>query len=154
MGLSYEQAEVLGLAHEHPDHPSRKGAAPAAVKARVPTVNELGQNKTEAAWDRKLADLKTAGHIRDYGFETMKFRLAHRTWFTPDFPIVLPDWTLIVTEVKGAYIRPDGMLKLKVAAEQLPFPFFLCVYAERKWTITRLPSRNCREVHVDIYDVL
>lgn len=148
MGLSYSEAEKLGIASEHPDHPSRKQDAPG--HKLVPRLNGKGQNKTEALFDLRLSDLKASGRIRDYGFETMKFRLAQRTWFKPDFPIILPDWSLIVAEVKGGYIRPDGMLKLKVAAEQFPVPFFLCVYADRRWTITRLPSRNSRGNEVDI----
>src|SRR6202012_3886890 len=99
--------------------PVGKLALPELATLRLPKLNAKGQNKTEAMYDsRKLAIGKANGLIKDYAFETMKFRLAKRTWFTPDFPVLLLDYTLALVEVKGGYIREDAMIKLKVAAEQ------------------------------------
>ena len=81
MGLSYEDACRLGLAHEHPDHPSRRSAAIPAIlprdtnppeRTRLPAKNDKGQNKTEARFDAILADLAVkrlrAAGVRDDGF--------------------------------------------------------------------------------------
>lgn len=107
--ISDEQAKALGIeAHIPPK------------VARASNLNELGQNKLEAKFDRKLADEKHAGIIADYWFEEVKFRLAARTFYTPDFVVALPDWTTRVYEIKGSFFRDDARVKIKVAAEKYP----------------------------------
>ena len=75
-------------------------------------------NKTEAAYAARLDVLKAAGEI-DYLFESVKFRLADNTHYTPDFFVVCEDH-FEVHEVKGFW-RDDARVKWKVAAEQYPW---------------------------------
>ena len=120
MGLSLAEAERCGIAHLHPDHPANKREAEPVAKAKGPRItgkNEYGQNKTEAAWDRRLADLRAAGVIRAYAFELFKIRLAGNTYYSPDFVVMRNDGSLAILEIKG-FMRDDAAVKLKVAAEQ------------------------------------
>ncbi|ARL90991.1 DUF1064 domain-containing protein [Burkholderia pseudomallei] len=81
-------------------------------------------NKTEAAYDKALADRKRAGEIAWYRFEGIKLRLADNTFFTVDFAVMLADGSLEMHEVKG-FMQDDANVKLKVAAESYPFKFVL-----------------------------
>jgi len=79
-------------------------------------------NKTEQAYGEKLEHMKRSGEIEWYKFEGIKLRLANRTFYTPDFFVMLPDGTLEVHEVKGFW-EDDARVKIKVAAEMYPFKF-------------------------------
>ena len=129
--LSDEQAKALGIeAHIPPK------------VTRASNLNELGQNKLEARYDDRLAFSKREGLIREYWFEVVKFRLGDRCWYTPDFLIELPDRSKIVHECKGTFIREDSWIKLKVAAEHAPFPFYLAQWTGRGWEVTRIGGRG------------
>jgi hypothetical protein len=113
--------------------------------ARASNLNELGQNKTEARFDRKLADLKHGGHIVDYSFESLKFRLAGRTWYTPDFVAALPGGSMIVYEVKGFW-RDDARVKIKVAAEMYPhFRWFAVRWVGGEWVFDWIRGRRAQD---------
>lgn len=129
--LSNDQAKALGI----------EGYIPPRV-ARSSVKNELGQNKTEARFDRRLADIKARGVIHAYWFESVKFRLANRCWYTPDFLVQYPSGSCILYEVKGTFVREDSWVKLKVAAETMPFPFFLAQWKGKEWEITRIEGRG------------
>lgn len=79
-------------------------------------------NKSEAAYERDLADAKTLGDILWYRFEGLKLRLADNTFYTPDFAVVAKDGVMECHEVKGFW-RDDARAKIKIAAEQYPFRF-------------------------------
>jgi hypothetical protein len=79
-------------------------------------------NKTEAAYDSRLALLQHAGTIVWRRFEGLKLRLADNTFYTPDFAVMLADGTLECHEVKGFW-TDDARVKVKVAADQYPFRF-------------------------------
>lgn len=79
-------------------------------------------NKLEAAYAAHLQALRLAGLICDYAFEPIKLRLADRTFYTPDFAVIMPDLTLEFHETKGFW-EEDARVKIKVAAEQHPFKF-------------------------------
>lgn len=91
-----------------PDECKRPGVAMAGTLGH--------RSKWEAAYERHLEVLKRAGVIAGFRYEGLKVRLARRTWFTPDFLVILPDGTVEIHEVKG-FRRDDAMVKLKVAAE-------------------------------------
>lgn len=90
-------------------------------KARVET-NDRGMNKTEAAYAEELNVRLLAGEIAWYRFEAVKLRLAKKTFYTPDFMVILADGEVQFHEVKGFW-RDDARVKIKVAAEQFPFTF-------------------------------
>jgi hypothetical protein len=79
-------------------------------------------NKTEQAYERRLAVLKHAGQILWHRFEGLKLRLADGTFYTPDFAVMASDGVIECHEVKGFW-RDDARVKIKVAAEQYPFRF-------------------------------
>ena len=58
-------------------------------------------NKLEAMYAAHLEALRRAGKIIFWRFESAKFRLADRTWYTPDFYIMRQDGTLEIHETKG-----------------------------------------------------
>lgn len=129
--ISDEQAKALGIDHLIPKRVARDAGK-----------NAKGQNKTEARYDERLAHSKRVGWIRDYWFESIKFRLGDRCWYTPDFMIEMLDRSKIIHEVKGTHIREDSWVKLKVAAEHAPFLFYLAQWTGKGWEITWIGGRG------------
>ena len=85
-------------------------------------LNDLGQNRTEAAYDAVLAGLLQAGQILWYKFEALKLRLADGAYYTPDFAVMTADGYIECHETKGFW-REAGRVRIKVAAEHFPFRF-------------------------------
>lgn len=81
-------------------------------------------NKLEAAYAAELERRKRAGEVERWLYEAVKLRLADRTFYTPDFFVVLPDGEVQVHEAKG-FMQDDAAVKLKVAAATFPFAFYL-----------------------------
>ena len=79
-------------------------------------------NKTEDAYAQTLELRKRAGEIAWYRFEGLKLRLADKTFYTPDFAVMLADGQIECHEVKGYWLE-DARAKIKVAAEMYPFRF-------------------------------
>lgn len=79
-------------------------------------------NKTEAAYDVHLQEIKHAGAILWHKFEGLKLRLADNTFYTPDFAVMAADGVLECHEVKG-YWEEDARVKIKVVAALYPFRF-------------------------------
>ena len=85
-------------------------------------------NKTEAAYARRLDDLKAQGLVMKYWFESIKLRLADNTWYTPDFGVITTvDCLVEMHEVKPYYKstgkpgwRYDARVNWKVAADLYP----------------------------------
>ena len=90
-----------------------------ALAVAYRTVPQLWMNKIEAAYAAHLECCKSAGEIRRYEFEGMKFRLAEGAYYTPDFIVRRPNDTLECHEVKGFW-REAARVRIKVAAEQWP----------------------------------
>lgn len=96
-----------------------------------------GINKTEQEYSDILEARKRAGEIAWFSYEGIKFRLADRTWYNVDFLILNSDGSVECHEVKAgkkdgtALIEEDANVKVKVAAEMFPFPFFLCIKLPR-----------------------
>ncbi|VWB70187.1 hypothetical protein [Burkholderia lata] len=108
-------------------------STPAAVAATpLQRMQALGRlpagrmNKTEAAYAELLAARVHVGEILEFKFESVKLRLADRTWYTPDFALVLADGTREIHEVKGHW-TDDARVKIKVAAELYPYDRFIAV---------------------------
>lgn len=84
---------------------------------------KVGQmNKTEAEYEKHLAQLLHLGEIIWYKFEGIKFRLADNTFYTPDFSVMRQDGLIEIHEVKGFWVD-DAKVKIKVAADLYPFKF-------------------------------
>jgi len=89
---------------------------------------KAGMNKTEAAYEAHLALRKAAGEVQWYAYEGVKLRLADKTFYTPDFVVMLADDVIELHEVKGAkgagyWCEEDAKIKVKVAAAAYPFQF-------------------------------
>ena len=117
---------------------SQKAAAEAMPKrqlARVRTVEvgADGRNKTEVRYEMEvLKPLLFAGKILSYRFEPIKFRLAKRTFYTPDYEVVTPTH-IEYHEVKGFW-EDDARVKIKVVAELNPHFLFVGVqYKKKQW---------------------
>src|SRR6478736_4295665 len=111
--LTIEQARAQGLLPA--DALKLPGAGGGRGNAR-PRHRPGVMNKTEQRMDWELSLLRTAGEIRYYSFESIKLKLAKKTWFTVDFWIIWKDGTIEAREVKGHW-EDDARVKIKVAAE-------------------------------------
>lgn len=84
-------------------------------------------NKTETAYALVLETQKQAGQILDYRFHALKIRLADNTYYEADFVVLHADMRLAIHETKGGWTTDKGQLKIKIAAQTLPwFGFYKC----------------------------
>lgn len=89
------------------------------AKARPEGPKAGGMNRTEQAYASHLDLRKLAGEVASYRWESLKFRLADRTWYAPDFVVVMADGLQEIHEVKGFW-EDDARVKIKVFAELYP----------------------------------
>jgi hypothetical protein len=106
-------------------------------------------NAGEAAYADYLEIQRRAGAIVSWGYETVKLRLALRTFLTPDFRVVLADGTVEYHEVKGRkgsrfYCREDAWIKLKVAADRYPERFVVVWPAKGGGWCREIVAREAR----------
>lgn len=85
-------------------------------------------NRLEARYNDQLRVRRSLGEILWFKYEGITLKLADDTRYTPDFALMLANGEMEMHETKG-FFRDDAKVKIKVAAEQFPFRFFLC-----KWT--------------------
>ncbi len=96
--------------------------------AKAPGPQER-MNKTETRRYYELRILEDAGEIvrGSILYEELKFRLADRTWYTPDFLYLLPSGRAVIEEIKGwkgeLQHREDGWVKYKTCAEKFGWLF-------------------------------
>ena len=88
-------------------------------------LRSQGMNKLEAEYAQLLGLLKHGGSILDWRYEPIKLRLAHNTFYTPDFLVIQSDG-FEFHETKG-FMRDDAAVKLKVAAQTYPWFTFILV---------------------------
>lgn len=106
-------------------------------------------NKTEKRYAEYLEELKQAEEIVEWRFESIKWRLADKTWYTPDFWVICSDLTAQVHEVKGFWESRDRV-RMKAVAELYPEFEFIAVQwksktkgARKTWvTETFAPKKN------------
>lgn len=91
-------------------------------------------NDTEAAYSRLLEGKKLTGEVAWYKFEALKLRLADKTFYTPDFAVMLSSGELQCHEVKGAraVFMDDARVKIKVAASLYPLRFIAAYPTPKK----------------------
>lgn len=117
MKLNYHQAKELGLTELWPSQ----------LDSVVPDVGP--RNQKENKWHQEFRGVLASGPFRDIESESIKLRLAGKTWYTPDFVATrLPDHAIWAFEVKG-FMRDDAAVKVKVAASQ--YPWIVWVLATR-----------------------
>jgi len=84
-------------------------------------------------WERQYGEvhLEQRRHlkeIRDWEYEAVKFRIAKKTYFTPDFMVIGLQW-IEFHDVKG-FLRDDAAVKIKACREL--FPWFKWAYAKKE----------------------
>lgn len=89
-------------------------------------------NKLEIAYQEQLELRKLAGEIAWYAFEAIKFKLADKTYYTPDFLVMLENGLLEVHECKGFW-EDDARVKIKVAAAMFPIAFIAATRVKGNW---------------------
>jgi hypothetical protein len=91
-------------------------------------------NKTEAARAQVLELAKRTGSVREYWFEGGKFRLGDGTFYTPDFMVWYANGSIGFEEIKGGFIREDGLVKFKWAKDKFPcFKWSLWQRRKTQW---------------------
>lgn len=120
----------------------RPGGATVPAQTGTEKFQALGRmakgrmNKTEAAYAQLLDAQKHDGIVREWKFHAIRVRLADRTFYEPDFIVVMADGEIQIREVKGSYTTPTGQMKVKMCAEVLNF--FRIIKASRQkdgsWT--------------------
>lgn len=93
---------------------------PRAVHRQLGRMGGGVMNKTEAAYAAHLEARQHIGEVLWFRFEGMKLRLADRTFYTPDFAVIVASGSLELHEVKG-FMEEDANVKIKAAASQYPF---------------------------------
>jgi len=89
-------------------------------------------NRTEAAYAAHLELLKASGDVLWWKFEGLKFRLADKTFLTPDFVVMTRSGLIELHDVKG-FLMDDANVKMKVAASMYPFEFFIIRKSKSFW---------------------
>lgn len=89
-------------------------------------------NKTEAAYDKYLQDLKHTGDVLWHAFEPMNLKLAEKCFYRVDFMVMTKSGQLECHEVKGFW-TDDALVKIKTAAEKFPFRFLAVKKLKGSW---------------------
>jgi len=118
--------------------PKGSGIYTVAARAAAPSMN-----KTEKRYEQCLEPMKHAGRIREHlRHESINLRLATKTWWRPDFPVITVDGRLEFHEIKGFW-RDDARVKFKVAAELYPwFTFRVFVWQKGSGTFVQTEAFN------------
>lgn len=90
-------------------------------------------NRLETEYSLHLEALKANGTILDWKYEAFKLKLADKTYYSPDFFVLLPDCSIELHDTKAAWKQKDGSykphveaassIKIKLAAQEFPFVF-------------------------------
>ncbi|WP_422928636.1 hypothetical protein [Singulisphaera sp. PoT] len=112
-----------------------------AKNPRTKAVDHEGMNRTERAYADHLAALKLCGEIRDWSFEPFKFRIAGKTFLTPDFLVSMPNWSVQIHDVKG-HLEDDAAVKIKAVADRHPWFKFWLVFREGAGWVYRPVTRK------------
>ena len=87
--------------------------------------------KLEADYAKLLEERRIAGVILRWDYEPEHLRLADRTYYVPDFRVLMADGTVEFHEVKGLWLA-NARTKIKVAAELHPYRFLAVMRRAKK----------------------
>jgi hypothetical protein len=128
MRISRRLAEELGI------------ALPARPRVRQSSPDAM--NRTERRYATEVLEIRRlAGEVLRWDFQSIKLRLADRTWYCPDFPVILADGTLEFHEIKGFW-EDDARVKIKVAAELHPYRFVAVRWVKGGWETESFEGKN------------
>lgn len=121
----------------NPSDTKKKSPKIVLAKGKI-TQPYAGMNKWESAYAQHLEARKLNGEIVSYTYESIKFKLADLTYYTPDFFILFPDGSVELHEVKGFW-RDDARVKIKVVAKTFPmFTFIIVTKDSGAWIWTKV----------------
>ena len=106
--------------------PSRRLA-----RARKPNPGGQVVSKLERDYGAHLEALKRSGEIVDYKHQSLKLRLADKTYYNPDYSVHRTDDVIELVEVKGFW-EDMSRVKVKVCAERFPEFLFVAVTRPKK----------------------
>jgi Protein of unknown function (DUF1064) len=92
-----------------------------------------GMEKKYAAY---LELRRITGEILEWRFEPLKLRLAPKTYYTPDFLLLMHDGKIELHETKG-FMEEDANVKIKVAMEMFASIFTIVLVRldkNKNWT--------------------
>lgn len=93
--------------------------------------SERMDSDLERKYASKLEGMRRNCEIAAWQYEPITLRLADRTTYRPDFFLLFPDGRAGFHETKGFW-RDDARAKIKMAAEQFPWFFFVAVLWDSK----------------------
>lgn len=99
--------------------------------ARGRTVRRVAgeMNGLEKAYAAKLG---ADPDVLWFKFEGIKFRLADKTFYSPDFIVMKQNGDIEIHETKGFW-EQHAKIKIKVAADQFPFRFVAIQRKKKEW---------------------
>jgi hypothetical protein len=130
-GLRWSEDDFKKLKHNHENYPLPRKHKIFIGKSRM--------NKTETRYANEILEpLKVLGEIEAYVFEGVKFRLADRTYYTPDFMVITTMHGIEFHEVKG-FLRDDAAVKFKVVRENFPwFTWKMVRHRKGEWAEVKI----------------
>lgn len=94
-------------------------------------------NRLETKYAQKLEAMKFNGEVLWWAYEGIKLRLADKTFYTPDFFVLMSSGELTCHETKGFW-EDDARVKIKVAAEKFPFKFYAIMHKKGAWGVEEI----------------
>lgn len=100
-------------------------------------------NKTEREYSQYLDALMACGDVLWWKFDAVNLRLADNLHYRVDFLVMLANGSLEGHEVKGGHAFDDSIVKLKMANELYPWPFYLVKKKKGGgWNITKVVNKK------------
>ena len=107
-------------------------------------------NRLEARYADYLEEQRRLGYVEWFAYEPMKFKLADKTYYTPDFVVMRPDGAIEVHDTKGTttktrksgarekapFAEEHSKIKIKSVADKYPFRFFMVWFNAGVWQYT------------------
>jgi len=98
-------------------------------------------NDTEKAFAAYLGGLVYAGVVSSWEFESIKLRIGHKCWYTPDFFCDMVQGRCVAYEVKGFW-EDDARVKIKAAAARYRWIKFVTVKKTKSgWEFEEIAGR-------------
>ena len=111
----------------------KSGKAPKG--RRVTGRRKLPQDEMNGLERDYAGRLESDPAVAWYKFHPMKLRLAKRTFYEIDFLVLRTTGALEFHEVKGGHWEDDARVKVKVASEAFPVPFFIATRNGQEWAL-------------------
>ena len=105
-------------------------------------------NKTEQAYADHLQTLVLTGEVLHFDYEPESLRLAPKTFYLPDFRVIMADSTIEFHEVKACtanndfLCEDDARVKFKIAA-QVHWMYGFRMVGVRRGVVVKQECINC-----------